>query len=243
MISYWGFCVRKSSMSENRFGWWVSDSRRKEKPTLPIILWWLWCFQMQKYFQMKKESPDLFCVSPSSELHDILKMQIQQTLPIRDAHGSVVYVFRVRKLISWRPNIEYIFNLVVFFNLARKLWSVQMRCGKGFSEQRTFTWKRDPRSTHTNWWPYRFAWHGWCWFCARKISFAAFGQKNRSSDTGSVPHAIQGISHLARAILFRCYFGHFATVSQRENAPPGGWECSLILRSWLIVYCSHIVRS
>lgn len=53
--------------------------------------------QMQKYFKMKKDSPDLFRVSPTSEMHDILKMQIQQTLPDRDVSGSVVYVFRVRK--------------------------------------------------------------------------------------------------------------------------------------------------
>lgn len=52
---------------------------------------------MQKYFKMKNDSPDLFRVSPSSQLDDILKMQIQQTLPGRDASGSVVYVFRVRK--------------------------------------------------------------------------------------------------------------------------------------------------
>lgn len=53
--------------------------------------------QMQKYFKMKKDSPDLFRVSPTSEMHDILKMQIQQTLPDRDVSGSVVYVFRVRE--------------------------------------------------------------------------------------------------------------------------------------------------
>lgn len=54
---------------------------------------------MQKYFKMKKDSPDLFRVSPSSEMQDILKMQIQQTLPDRDASGSLIYIFRVRKSI------------------------------------------------------------------------------------------------------------------------------------------------
>lgn len=46
---------------------------------------------------MKKESPELFRVSPSSDMHDILKMQIQQTLSNRDEYGSIIYVFRVRK--------------------------------------------------------------------------------------------------------------------------------------------------
>lgn len=54
-------------------------------------------FQMQKYYKMKKESPDLFQVSPSSEMDELLSMQMQQMLPDRDENGRVIYVFRVRK--------------------------------------------------------------------------------------------------------------------------------------------------
>lgn len=54
-------------------------------------------FQVQKYFKMKRDSPNLFRVSPTSEMHDLLYMQIQQQLPYRDANGSVIYIFRVRK--------------------------------------------------------------------------------------------------------------------------------------------------
>lgn len=57
---------------------------------------------MQKYFKMKKDSPDLFQVSPSAEMHDLLAMQMQQVLPDRDANGRVIYVFRVRKFTAWR---------------------------------------------------------------------------------------------------------------------------------------------
>lgn len=52
---------------------------------------------MQKYFKMKKDSPDLFQTSPSTEMHELLAMQMQQMLPERDSHGRVIYVFRVRK--------------------------------------------------------------------------------------------------------------------------------------------------
>lgn len=45
---------------------------------------------------MKNESPELFRVSPSTDLHDLLKMQIQQVLPDRENSGSIVYIFRVR---------------------------------------------------------------------------------------------------------------------------------------------------
>lgn len=52
---------------------------------------------VKKYFKMKNESSDLFKVSPIKEMNDILLMQIQQVLPLRDNNGSVVYIFRVRK--------------------------------------------------------------------------------------------------------------------------------------------------
>lgn len=62
------------------------------------MLLFLVVLQMQKYYKMKKESPDLFQVSPASEMDDLLSMQMQQMLPDRDANGRVIYVFRVRKL-------------------------------------------------------------------------------------------------------------------------------------------------
>lgn len=59
---------------------------------------------MQKYYKMKRESPDLFQVSPTSEMHDLLSMQMQQMLPERDDSGRVIYVFRVRK---WNEPLIY----------------------------------------------------------------------------------------------------------------------------------------
>lgn len=52
---------------------------------------------IKKYFKMKGESPDLFKVSPINEMYDILSMQIQQILPLRDANGRVIFIFRIRK--------------------------------------------------------------------------------------------------------------------------------------------------
>lgn len=49
---------------------------------------------------MKNESPDLFRVSPLSEMQELLKMQMQQILPQHDEGGSVIYVFRVRKYLE-----------------------------------------------------------------------------------------------------------------------------------------------
>lgn len=46
---------------------------------------------------MKHDSPDLFRVSPVSDMQELLNMQIQQTLPHNDENGSLVHVFRVRK--------------------------------------------------------------------------------------------------------------------------------------------------
>lgn len=50
---------------------------------------------MQKYYHMKEHSPDLFHVSPPSDLKPMLEMQIQCMLPQKDNHGRQVYVFRV----------------------------------------------------------------------------------------------------------------------------------------------------
>lgn len=46
---------------------------------------------------MKRESPDLFRVSPLLDLDELLKMQMQQILQQHDENGSVIYLFRVRK--------------------------------------------------------------------------------------------------------------------------------------------------
>lgn len=46
---------------------------------------------------MKRDSPDLFHVSPVSDMQEFLNMQIQQSLPHNDENGSLVHVFRVRK--------------------------------------------------------------------------------------------------------------------------------------------------
>lgn len=50
---------------------------------------------MQKYYWMKAHSPELFHVSPPSDLKAMLEMQIQCMLPQKDNHGRQVYVFRV----------------------------------------------------------------------------------------------------------------------------------------------------
>lgn len=50
---------------------------------------------LQKYYWMKEHSPELFLVSPPSELKVMLDMQIQCMLPQKDNHGRQVYVFRV----------------------------------------------------------------------------------------------------------------------------------------------------
>lgn len=47
--------------------------------------------------KMKRDSPDLFHVSPVTDMQELLKMQMQQTLPHHDENGSMVHVFRVRK--------------------------------------------------------------------------------------------------------------------------------------------------
>lgn len=50
---------------------------------------------MQKYYWMKEHCPELFHVSPASDLKMMLEMQIQCMLPQKDNHGRQVYVFRV----------------------------------------------------------------------------------------------------------------------------------------------------
>jgi len=50
---------------------------------------------MQKYYWMKEHSPELFHVSPPTDLKAMLEMQIQCMLPQKDAHRRQIYVFRV----------------------------------------------------------------------------------------------------------------------------------------------------
>lgn len=44
---------------------------------------------------MKKHFPELFKVSPPSELQSLLELQIQHMIPLRDQNGRQVYIFRV----------------------------------------------------------------------------------------------------------------------------------------------------
>lgn len=50
---------------------------------------------LQKYYWMKENSPELFHVSPPSELKNMLEMQIQCMLNTKDQHGRQIYLFRV----------------------------------------------------------------------------------------------------------------------------------------------------
>lgn len=47
---------------------------------------------------MKQHSAELFRVSPISQLHELLKMQMQYMLPNRDSNGRQIYIFRVGML-------------------------------------------------------------------------------------------------------------------------------------------------
>jgi alpha-tocopherol transfer protein len=53
---------------------------------------------IQKYYWMKEHSPELFHVSPPSDLKSMLEMQIQCMLPQKDVQGRQIYLFRVGKL-------------------------------------------------------------------------------------------------------------------------------------------------
>lgn len=50
---------------------------------------------IKKYYCLKEHSPELFHVSPPSDMKSMLEMQIQCMLPQKDNHGRQVYVFRV----------------------------------------------------------------------------------------------------------------------------------------------------
>lgn len=63
--------------------------------------------------KMKRDSPDLFHVSPVTDMQELLKMQMQQTLPHHDENGSMVHVFRVRKYKIHKK----IHSIFMFFSL------------------------------------------------------------------------------------------------------------------------------
>jgi alpha-tocopherol transfer protein len=50
---------------------------------------------IQKYYWMKEHSPELFHVSPPSDLKLMLEMQIQCMLNTKDQQGRQIYLFRV----------------------------------------------------------------------------------------------------------------------------------------------------
>lgn len=68
---------------------------------------------IQKYYCMKEHSPELFHVSPPSDLKNMLEMQIQCMLNTKDQHGRQVYLFRVgmyEKINSLHLNNSLIYN-------------------------------------------------------------------------------------------------------------------------------------
>lgn len=69
---------------------------------------------MTKYYWMKEHSPELFHVSPPSDLKLMLEMQIQCMLPQKDNHGRQVYVFRVGTCCKFMSTRCGIFNLSHF---------------------------------------------------------------------------------------------------------------------------------
>lgn len=65
---------------------------------------------IQKYYTMKEHSPELFRVSPPSEMRFMLEMQIQCMLPLRDDNGRRIYVFRVEKCDPYKIPVDYVFR-------------------------------------------------------------------------------------------------------------------------------------
>ncbi|XP_055709444.1 clavesin-2-like isoform X2 [Phlebotomus papatasi] len=63
-----------------------------------------------KYFRMKQQSPELFRVSPPSEVRHILEMQMQYMIPLRDPCGRQVFIFRVEKCDPYRCSVENVFR-------------------------------------------------------------------------------------------------------------------------------------
>ncbi|EDS28629.1 conserved hypothetical protein [Culex quinquefasciatus] len=65
---------------------------------------------IQKYYKMKDEYPEIFKVSPPSEMKFMLEMQIQCMLPKRDDSGRQIYVFRVEKCDPYKIPVDYVFR-------------------------------------------------------------------------------------------------------------------------------------
>ncbi|XP_050101255.1 alpha-tocopherol transfer protein-like isoform X2 [Anopheles aquasalis] len=65
---------------------------------------------MQKYYKMKEEHPEIFKVSPPSEMKFMLEMQIQTMLPKKDEHGRQIYLFRVEKCDPYKIPVDYVFR-------------------------------------------------------------------------------------------------------------------------------------
>ncbi|XP_059614326.1 retinaldehyde-binding protein 1-like [Phlebotomus argentipes] len=63
-----------------------------------------------KYFRMKQQSPELFRVSPPTEVRHILEMQMQYMIPQRDPCGRQVFIFRVEKCDPYRCSVENVFR-------------------------------------------------------------------------------------------------------------------------------------
>jgi hypothetical protein len=55
----------------------------------------LYGFQLEKYFAMKQQSPEIFKVAPIGEMRTMLEMNIQTMMPLKDNHGRQIYIFRV----------------------------------------------------------------------------------------------------------------------------------------------------
>lgn len=75
-----------------------------------------------KYFSMKQQSPELFKVSPISDLSDLLQMQIQLMIPNRDSNGRQLYIFRVEKCDPYKCPVETVFrsNVLALENAVRE---------------------------------------------------------------------------------------------------------------------------
>ncbi|CAD7086529.1 unnamed protein product [Hermetia illucens] len=75
-----------------------------------------------KYFSMKQHSAELFRVSPISQLHELLKMQMQYMLPNRDSNGRQIYIFRVEKCDPYKCPVESVFrsNVLALENAVRE---------------------------------------------------------------------------------------------------------------------------
>lgn len=70
---------------------------------------------------MKSESPDLFRISPMSDMQNLLKMQMQQILPQNDENGSVIYLFRIQNCDPYKWPAEMVFrsNIMALENAIR----------------------------------------------------------------------------------------------------------------------------